>query len=153
MAACTFEPTVERWFDGEAVDEAAVRAHLDACDGCRTYADRLKQIRSGLTAARAEAPTIDEAQVPAFLRELEKRVQAEPPRRHVSWFAFASVAAAAVVVAVSVMTLIPTNGPKQIEATEIEETSTEIDGATTETTISDDGTATVWVNLPEGDLW
>jgi len=152
MAGCTQQATIDRWFDGESVDEPAVQTHLADCSACRAYADQLKRIRAGFAAANADRPAITEAQMPAFLRELETRVHAKP-RRRIAFITMASAAAAAIVVAVSVLSLIPTSGPKAIEATEIEETTTEIDGATTESTVSDDGTATIWVNLPEGDLW
>ena len=63
------------------------------------------------------------------------------------------VAAEAVVVAVSLLSIFSA-GPDAIEATtEIQELSTDIDGATTDAKVDEDGTATVWINLPEGDLW
>ena len=44
-------------------------------------------------------------------------------------------------------------GQKPIEATVIEERSSDIEGATTSVSVSNDGTTTVWVNVPEGDMW
>lgn len=150
MASCRYEQTVARWFDGETVDETAVRSHLDACARCRAYLARLKGLRARVAQTKTGA-RIEDTQLPAFLRELEQRIDVAPARRVGVW-AMASVGAAAIVVAVSVLSIF-SSGPKPIEATVIEHASTDIDGATTETYITDDGTATVWVNLPEGDLW
>ncbi len=150
MARCRFEQTVARWFDGESVDETEVRAHLDACAHCRAYLVNLERMHTGAQEA-ATAVQITDSQFNRFLQELEEGVHRKRPRRVGLW-AMASVAAAAIVVALSVLSIFST-GPKPIEATVIEEAHTEIDGATTESYVSDDGTATVWVNVPEGDLW
>lgn len=150
MATCRYEQKVARWFDGEPVDENRVRTHLDACGHCRSYLVDLERLHTGAKQAAADIQ-MTEAQLDRFLHELEQGLHRKRPRRVGLW-AMASVAAAAIVVALSVLSIFST-GPKPIEATVIEEAHTEIDGATTESFVSDDGTATIWVNVPEGDLW
>ncbi len=150
MKSCPQEINVERIFDG-AADSAALRSHLDACPSCRAYLAGLERMRAGF-AVRKAAPEIADAQLPAFLRQLQDRVEAAPAARPVRLWAMFSAATAALVVTVSVLSIVST-GPKPIEATVIEERSTEIQGATTAVTVADDGTTTVWVHVPEGDMW
>jgi anti-sigma factor RsiW len=146
---CTFEERVGRWFDGELADDRPIQEHLESCAVCREHVALLKTMRAAIQSE--DVPTLADAQIPAYLNDLRTRVERKPARR-VSLWAMFSASTAAVVVAVSLMSVFST-GPQPIEATVIEEVTTDIEGATTESTVSDDGTATVWVNLPEGDLW
>lgn len=151
MKNCPQEVNVERMFDGAEIDSAPLRAHLDTCPSCRAHLTGLERMRAGFTARQA-APEIADAQLPAFLRQLQDRVEAAPAARPYRIWAMLSGAAAALVVTVSVISIVST-GPKPIEATVIEQRSTEIQGATTAVTVADDGTTTVWVHVPEGDMW
>ncbi len=146
---CTFGERVERWFDGELAEGETVRVHLAICPACRDHLALLERTRAAIHAM--PAPALDDAQMPAFLHDLRTRVEQKPARSFNLW-AMMSAAAAAVVVAVSLLSIFST-GPQPIEATVIEEVSTDIQGATTESAVSDDGTATIWINVPEGDLW
>jgi anti-sigma factor RsiW len=146
---CNFGEHIERWFDGELAEGEQVRVHLALCPACRDHLALLERMREAIHADRA--PSLDTAQIPAFLSDLRQRVEQRPARSFNLW-AMLSVAAAAVVVAVSLISIF-SPGPQSIEATVIEQVSTDIQGATTESVVSTDGTATVWVNLPEGDLW
>jgi len=146
---CTFAERVEQWFDGELAEGEQIRVHLAICPACRDHLDLLERMRA--TIQTQLAPTLADAQMPAFLKDLRERTERKPARAWNLW-AMLSATAAALIVAISMMTVF-TPGQKPIEATVIEEVSTDIQGATTESTVSDDGTATIWVNLPEGDLW
>ena len=146
---CTFGERVERWFDGELAEGEQVRVHLAICPACRDHLALLERMRAAIQAE--DVPSLADAQMPAFLNDLRTRVEQKPARSFNLW-AMLSASAAAVIVAVSLMSVF-TPGQKPIEATVIENVSTDIEGATTEQSVSDDGTATVWVNLPEGDLW
>ena len=43
---------------------------------------------------------------------------------------------------------------KPVEAkTEVQHAETELEGATTTVNYSESGPATVWLNVPEGDMW
>jgi anti-sigma factor RsiW len=151
MKTCPQEINVERWFDGAAMDAAAVQSHLDGCLACRAYLAGLEHLRAGF-AVRKAVPEIGDAQLPAFLRQLQDRVETAPAARPLRFWTMVSAAAAALVVTVSVLSIVST-GPKPIEATVVEQRSTEIQGATTTVSVADDGTTTVWVNVPEGDMW
>lgn len=146
---CTFGERVERWFDGELAEGEQIRVHLAICPACREHLALLERMRGAIQAQ--ETPVLADAQMPAFLHELRGRVEQKPARSFNLW-AMVSACAAALIVSISLLSIFST-GPQPIEATVIEEVSTDIQGATTESTVSDDGTATVWVNLPEGDLW
>lgn len=146
---CNFGEHIERWFDGELGEGEQVRVHLAICPACRDHLALLEQMRAAIHAE--PAPALDAAQMPAFLGDLRERVEQKPARSFNVW-AMMSAAAAAVVVAVSLMTIF-SPGQQSIEATVIEEVKTGIDGATTESNVDEDGTATIWINVPEGDLW
>lgn len=151
MKSCRYENDVERWFDGELADAGAIEAHVAECPVCTETLSVLRVTRQAVRAV-AEPETIADAQLPAFLDSLRTRVE-EPAASRAGVWAFASIAAAALIVSVSTVTMF-SKGPAPVEAqTVIEDTSTDIDGATTSSYYSDDGTATVWVNLPEGDMW
>jgi len=152
MATCSQQMNVERYFDGASPDAAAVQAHISACADCRAHLAGLQRMRAGI-AARTAAPEIADAQLSAFMRELHGRVETAPAPAHpFRFWATVSAVAAALVVTFSIMS-ITSPGQKPIEATVIEERSSEIEGATTSVSVSNDGTTTVWVNVPEGDMW
>lgn len=146
---CTFGERVERWFDGELAEGEQIRVHLAICPACRDHLALLERMRAAIQAD--PVPTLADAQMHAFLSDLRTRVEQKPARAFNLW-AMLSAAAAAVVVSVSLLSVFSA-GPKPIEATVIEEVSTGIEGATTESNVLPDGTATVWINLPDGDLW
>ncbi len=149
---CLFGERVERWFDGELADGEAIRAHLAICPACEAQLSALERLRAGI-AARKAVPEIADPQLSAFLHELRGRVETAPAAaRPFRFWATLSALAAALVVTVSILSITST-GPKPIEATVIEERSSEIEGATTSVSVSNDGTTTIWVNVPEGDMW
>lgn len=152
MAMCSHQMNVEQYFDGAAKDAAAIRAHLDGCADCRAHLASLERMRAGF-AARKAAPEIADAQLSAFMRELRGRVEEAPtPSRPFRLWATISAVAAALVVTFSIMS-ITSPGQKPIEATVVEQRSTDIEGATTSVSISENGTTTVWVNVPDSEMW
>lgn len=149
---CGFGERVERWFDGELADAEGIRAHLAICPACTRQLAALERMRAGF-AVRKAVPEIADAQMNAFLRQLRDGVETAPAARPLRFWTMLSAAAAALVVVVSLISIVQP-APKPIEATVIERRSTDIEGATTTVTVSDDGTTTtVWVNVPEGDMW
>lgn len=137
------EQRVERWFDGE--QDGVGPGPED-----RAYADFLQRTR-GAVASLPASPGIDDARMGDFLHSIRNEI--ETPKR--SWsgmWALASAAAAAVVVAISIVFII-TGGPSPAEANTVDAVGSEISGATTRVDYDSDGTATVWVTLPESDLW
>lgn len=148
---CTYGERVERWFDGELGDGEGIRAHLAKCPACTQHLATLERMRAGFAARRA-VPDINDMQMNAYLNELRDRVEAAPAARPLRFWTVLSAAAAAVVVVISFFSIV-SPAPKAIEATVIERRSTDVEGATTSVSVSDDGTTTVWVNVPEGDMW
>lgn len=152
MAMCSQQMNVERYFDGASPDAAAVQTHLGFCADCRAHLATLERMRAGF-AARKAVPEIADPQLSTFMHELRGRVETAPAAaRPFRFWATLSAMAAALVVTVSILSITST-GPKPIEATVIEQRSTGIEGATTSVSVSNDGTTTVWVNVPEGDMW
>ena len=148
---CSKQRDVERWFDGELTD-ASIESHIDSCTGCREHVAFLTVCRASMEAL-GDAPKISDGQMPAFLDGIREEVQGAPSRSFRGLWAMASMATAAVIVAVSMMTITST-GPEPVAADSIVETvSTEIDGASVELFKTDDDTQTVWLNVPEdGEL-
>ena len=77
----------------------------------------------------------------------------QPVRVRRGLWAVASLATAALVAAVSITILVSDGGAPVEARTEVESYGTEIEGATATTFYSEDGTATVWLNVPDGDMW
>lgn len=149
MGTCKHQEQVERWLDGECTDTNGVEKHLTACPSCRSYAEQAKRMREGVRAVSEQA-TIDDAQFPAFYEAIREGVN-HPSRRPARW-AILSITTAAIIVAISIVSIAFnfSGDPMQPVRAEVEQVSTEIDGATATFNYDDDGTATVWVNVPEG---
>lgn len=145
---CVKQREVERWFDGELAD-ASIESHIDSCVSCGAHVEFLRVCRASVEAL-GDAPEISEGQLPAFLEGIRDEVQGTPVRRRTGLWALASMAAAAVIVAVSAMT-ITSDGLDPVAAeSEVETVSTEIDGASVEL-FESDGTPTVWLNDAPSD--
>jgi predicted anti-sigma-YlaC factor YlaD len=145
---CSRQHEVERWFDGESATGDSVPTHIESCDSCRAHVAFLTECREAI-AGGASVPSISDAQVPAFLEGISDAVNA-PRRRMTGFWAMASALTAALIVAISAVTIV-SPGQTPVEAkTEIETVSTDIDGATIEILDDDSTTPTVWLTLPEG---
>ena len=151
MNGCKFLTRVERWFDGELVEAEAVERHLSDCLACRQHLAFLEKTRAGVGAV-TEPAEISDAQMPAFLEGIREEVARRPKRRHTGLLALASVACAALISTASVLYLVSGQPTVAQADTVVESHDTEIEGATTEVHYSDDGTATVWINLPDGAM-
>lgn len=146
-STCTHENDVERWFDGEQPNDPQLESHIEQCTTCQKHLAFLKTCRASLEAL-PETPTVDDAQMPAFLAGISESVHA-PKRRHAGLWAMASVSAAALIVAVSMMS-ITSEGPTPVAADTIVETySTDIDGASVELFRTDSDTPTIWLNASD----
>ncbi|HIJ66575.1 MAG TPA: hypothetical protein HPP77_11565 [Candidatus Hydrogenedentes bacterium] len=153
MVKCRWMPSVERWFDDEQCRQESVAQHVAQCAICGEYLAALHKLRHGAEAA-AFPERIEDTQFPAFMDGIRRRL--EPAgRRHGGLWAFASVSAAAMIAAVS-MFLVFAGRPRDVTATVVEEATTEIEGATVtveEWYSSDGDTATIWVHVPEKEVW
>ena len=145
---CTYQEEAERWFDGETDVSAAIESHVESCESCKAHIAFLEECREAIAEA-GEKPVIGDAQIPVFLEGIAEGINA-PRRRFTGIFAMASGLAAALIVAVSAMTMV-SSGPDPVGAESgIETVSTDIDGATVEILHDDDTTPMVWLHLPEG---
>ncbi|PCJ65106.1 MAG: hypothetical protein COA73_03020 [Candidatus Hydrogenedentota bacterium] len=151
MNNCSYTKDVERWFDGAAID-SDVESHVADCAACAEHLQFLKLTREAIGAVDVRQ-VIGDAQLPSFLAGIEEGVHT-PRKRYTGLWAMASAVAAALIVTVSTMTIL-SPGPEPVGAqTVVEEYSTEIDGATAESFYTgEEETPTVWVNVPDGDMW
>lgn len=144
---------VERWFDGESPNET-LEVPADAKAEADAYLKEMETIRDGLREA-APRPVIGDGQFPAFMSGIREGIEAGPrPARRSAW-AVLSLAASALIVAVSILFILDGggNGPHDVVSaapTEVETASSEIDGVRIDI---DNETGTVWVSDPGGDLW
>ena len=129
---------VERWFDGESSEPKQAEEILTDA-GSKLYAKDLETIREGVKEVTAQE-RIEDGQLPAFMEGIRERID-RPARGHRSLWAFASVAAAALIVALSVYMVFTPPSPNTV----VEACSTEVEGATASSYYSDNGTAVVWV--------
>jgi anti-sigma factor RsiW len=150
MRTCKWQKKVERWFDGETATHDGVGQHVAACPECSALVDRLRALREAAKASVAR-PIIDDPQFPAFMEGIRDRIQ-EPARHHRGLWALASVTAASMIVAASVLFIL-VGGPADVAATEVESATTDIENATVEFYSSEDGSATVWVSEGGGEMW
>lgn len=149
MSTCRYEQEVERWFDGLTDNAKAIEEHVEGCSHCTAHLAQLKHLRSAIHAATQEAQIGDE-QFPAFMQGVADGI-AKPKSSHVGLWAMASGLAAALIVALSIISIVAP-GSEAVQAVNIEESSTDIAGATTESVVVNDETTMVWINLPDGDM-
>lgn len=149
MSICRYQEKVERWFDGELNDSAGFEGHLAGCPDCTQRIEELKLLRETVAPTKLR-PEIGDAQFPSFVQRIREETQAAR-RLPVGRWAISSALAAAVIVALSLISIVAP-GPDALQAVTIEESSTEIDGATTESVYIDEDTIMVWINLPDGDM-
>lgn len=150
MDRCRRIREVERWFDGEIEENSELMQHIDSCPVCSARLEQLRRHRDAVNAVKTPQEIAD-PQFPAFMEGIRERVESAP-RRHGGVWALASVATAALIVAVSAFLVLTNGGPDKVEATVVESCSTEIEGATVTSYASDNGVATVWVNVAQDDI-
>lgn len=154
MRECRWTSKVEAHFDGEAQHASAdVLDHLQNCAACADYCKTLDAIRTGAQSI-ALAPEISDAQFDAFLDGVREGLDAPATRRRPLWAMF-SLAAAAIIIALATFLVITDfNGPsRNVEATVVESAYSELQGATVDVEIEQNGGATVWVNNAPNDIW
>lgn len=139
---------IERWFDGDRSCEAEAKTLLANDAACAAHIEALKVLRQGAQAL-THHETIQPAQFPAFMDGIRERLA--PPRRHYRGvLTVASAIAASLIAAVSIF-IMATPAPENVSA-EVEQVDTFIEGAEVGYYNTENGTMTVWVDVPEGDL-
>lgn len=143
-----WQKEIARRFDGAEQDAAQA---LATTPETRAYLDGLRQLRLGARSL-PNAPHIADAQFPAFMEGIREGMAAG---RHGMWghpiWAMVSLSAAAFLVAFSVFMV--WNQAGAVSASVVEKATTEIQGATVNAYTSESGTAVVWVESAQVDLW
>ena len=140
--------TLERWFDGDASCEAEARALIAEDPNCAAHIEALKFMRQGAREL-AHRESIQSAQFPAFMEGIRERL-APPRHRYRGALTVASAVAASLIAAIALFVM-ATPAPEDVSA-EVEQVDTFIEGAEVGYYNTDNGTMTVWVDVPEGDL-
>lgn len=155
MGKCRWTAQLEREFDGKETLGSDVRGHVETCPDCAEYLATLQRMR-GAVRSVSSRQEIRDPQLGAFMSGIRERVETSPRGARLGWWAWSSIGAAALIVAVFTF-MVVSGGPAPVRAqTEVESVSTELDGAPVGDYSEEDGTATVctvWVNLPQGDVW
>jgi anti-sigma factor RsiW len=139
---------VEQWFDGDEACAARAKELIASDAECAAHAESLRTLREAAQGL-AHRQEIQSPQFPAFMKGIRDRI--EPPRRRYRGvLAAASAVAASLIVAVSLFVM--TSSPPEDVSAEVERVDTFIEGAEVGYYETDDGTMTVWVDIPEGDL-
>jgi hypothetical protein len=139
---------IGQWFDGECTDADKMAQQLRDDPDSTAYLENLKELRAGVKSA-SERQEIGDPQFPAFMEGIHERLHTAP-RRHRGLWALASVTAASLIVALSFFALM-TDGQHGDVAADVTDLSTEIPGAEVHYYNSEDGTATVLVDMQERD--
>jgi anti-sigma factor RsiW len=133
---------VERWLDEHP--DAELPDVLAGDPACAAHAANMRTMRAAL-AASVSNERIEDAQLPAFMEGIRDGIE-RPSRGHRGLWAFASVAAAALIVALCVhLVFMAPPSPHAV----VEAADTEVEGATANGYISDNGTAVVWVEMDQ----
>ena len=140
--------TVERWFDGDVSCEREAKALIASDPECAAHVEALQYMRTG-SQLLALRPSIQPAQFPAFMDGILERI--EPPRRHYRGLLTAVSAVAASLIAAISIFVMATPTHENVSA-EVEQVDTFIEGAEVGYYNTGDGSMTVWVDIPEGDL-
>lgn len=143
--------TVEQWFDGERVDEEAVKKAMESDAAAADHAAFLKTLRAGISTLKTEAE-ISDAQLPAFMSGIREGIR-PPARSHGGWWALVSLASAALIAAVSTLIVISGGATKVRAQSTVEEFSTDLKGGHASSFTTPSGATTVWVEAPEEDMW
>lgn len=118
----------------------------------QAYQEKLLRLREGTQQTAARTPEINDGQFGAFMAGIREGIEAPAPRHATGFWASASLATAALVLVLSLLVIFyRPNEP--VQATEVESAHTELDGAAVDCYDSPQGTTTVWVTMPENDLW
>jgi len=149
MNKCRYISMLERWFDGESVEED-IRGHVEACSSCAAHLKQLQALRDA--AQGVPRDEIASAQFLAFMAGIREGVTAPEPVRRPVW-RLGWMAAAVLVLTFSLFWTV-SGGPDAYEATVVESCSSDLEGATVSAYASDDGVMTVAVMVSvDEDSW
>jgi anti-sigma factor RsiW len=144
---CEHHTDVERWFDGESARASFVEGHLETCAACAKHLKFLESSREAVGAVVQHAE-ISDSQFAAFMGGIHQETS-QRPRNHRGLWTLASLVSAALLIALSIFTVL---APGNTPAIAVDNYETGIEGASIELLYSDDDTPTVWVNMPDGGM-
>ncbi len=98
-----------------------------------------------------EAPVIADESMTAFLSGIHEGLDTPALSTGRLW-TMGSALTAALILVLSLLVIF-SRGDEKVRATEVESCTTELDGVTIKTFDNRDGVSTVWVTMPENDLW
>ncbi|HPO16577.1 MAG TPA: hypothetical protein PLI09_24285 [Candidatus Hydrogenedentes bacterium] len=149
MLNCRWTKVIEAHFDGEHPADERLNAHLANCPQCKARWAELETLRRGVTQVR-RVEEIGDAQFPAFMRGILDGLEPQP-RRRTNFWAVLSLTMAALVISFATFVIF-FGAPGEVKATEVEQVSTDLEGAKVNAYSSGDGTTTVWVTISKDDL-
>lgn len=152
MGKQRWEKQIEAYFDGDRSEAEAVESMVRTRPECAEYLEILGMMREGASAQAAQAPGIANAQFAPFMDGIREGIGTKPQGGHGRFWAVLSLVAAALVMSVATWTMFQAGG-EPVKATEVEFTDTELDGATTDWYVTEDGVTSVRVSISEDDLW
>ncbi len=136
---------VDSWLDGEGPMPAGYESDPDL----KMYAEAMRAVRASV---RDNAlPEIGDAQFRVFMDGVREGMAPQPRLQRSRWWPLFSLAAASFLISLSVFYIF-WGDPVAVRATDVEEVSTELDGATMDWYDNDDGVTTIWVNYSGDDL-
>ncbi len=111
MSCHSFENLIALDAEGDLTppEAARLRAHLEACAGCRALAQSVRESQAALKTLADGA--LDEAALERWRRGVLARIDSEPRRRALGW-RWAWVPAMALVALVAVLQLLPRRTPQ-----------------------------------------
>jgi len=147
-----WQERLERYRDGESPEAEALDVEgLLEDPEYRDYDASLAALSASAREAMPRAAIAD-AQLPAFVAGIREGVET-PERGHRGFWALASLSSAAMIVALSVFSVIMLKSQDAVHST-VEAAETAIEGAEIDTyTDEEDGTAVVWVSDTGSDTW
>lgn len=131
-------------FDGQTAHSPAASDPQD-----RRYLTDLARMRQGAQTAAKATPMISDGQFGAFMAGINDAIAEPAPRRYRLWTSM-SVAAAALVIVIALLSILYPS-PEPVKANTVESVTTELNGATVDWYDNKDGVTTVWVKTKGDD--
>ncbi len=113
------------------------------------YQAELARMRRGAQWAAKETPVISDGQFGAFMAGINAAIAEPAPRRYPLWTTV-SIAAAALVIVIALLSILYPS-PEGVKANTVESVSTDLNNATVDWYDSKDGVTTVWVKTHGGN--
>jgi hypothetical protein len=131
-------------FDGQIATPGETSVSVET-----PYLAELAQIRRAVQDIAKDTPVISDGQFGPFMAGISAGIAEPVPRRFHLWTSL-SIAAAALVIVIALLSILYPS-PESVKANTVESVTTELNGATVDWYDNKDGVTTVWVKTPGGD--